>query len=98
MRLTSDKINIKSLTAAKEPPRIWDTEGATKMTKLSQSYLELRRALSLGSKSKLLGGFDFKGATRIQSDIHIHSDPDPKWLTYTTGEINHREIEGLKTI
>jgi hypothetical protein len=27
---------------------------------------------------KLLGGFDFKGATCIQSDIHIHSDPDPK--------------------
>jgi hypothetical protein len=54
VRPTSDKINIKSLTAAKEPPRIWDTEGATKMTKLSQSYLELRRALSLGSKSSSL--------------------------------------------
>jgi hypothetical protein len=94
---TSDKINVKSLTA-KEPPRIWRYRGCDKDDKAEPNLPRTERSAQSGFRVKLLGGFDFKGATRIQSDIHIHSDPDPKWLTYTTGEINHREIEGLKTI
>jgi hypothetical protein len=52
MKPTSDQIDIRSLAAAKNSKSMWDTENATD-DKVEPSYLELRRALSLGSKFKL---------------------------------------------
>jgi len=62
MKPTSDQIDIRSIAAAKELQEYVDTENATD-DKVEPSYLELRRALSLGSKFKLFDVCDFKGAT-----------------------------------
>ena len=50
---TSNKINVKSLTA-KEPPRIWRYRGCDKDDKVEPNLPRIERALSLSSKSSSL--------------------------------------------